>query len=189
MPVFSRTHTSPNPSPAPPPPILPDVQFDVPTPWWSTRPSCKTPRKRPALQASTPPFAYGHPNCHRVPVAHFSCPAHTPVHNPPPPCPPLTHSLTYHTLVVDKTLLQNTVKDILYKQACEELKKSGDFTRAGSKPGSGGAGGSGGNTLQRMMTSLRETLTWSSNGSGSTSMQTRRSKYAVFSYNYYDLQI
>jgi hypothetical protein len=90
--------------------------------------------------------------------------------------------------VVDKTLLQNTVKDILYKQACEELKKSGDFTRAGSKPGSGGAEGSGGNKLQRMMTSLRETLTWSSNSSGSTSMQTRRSKYAVFLYTYYDGQ-
>jgi hypothetical protein len=99
------------------------------------------------------------------------------------------YSLTYHTLVVDKTLLQNTVKDILYKQACEELKKSGDYTNRGSKPGLGGAGGSGGGggTLQRMMTSLKHTLTWSSSSGGSTSMQTRRSGGGRQCENYFSL--
>jgi hypothetical protein len=71
-------------------------------------------------------------------------------------------SLTYHTLVVDKTLLQSTARDIARHKAAAEQNSAGGG-------GSGSNVGPAGSKLQRLATSLRSNMSGSVRRSASSS--------------------
>jgi hypothetical protein len=91
-------------------------------------------------------------------------------HKPPSLCPCVspppthTHSLTYHTLVVDKALLQSIVRDRLAQMAAAAAAAS----RQPSADASGRSSGGGG-MVHRATSALRRSLSnkWSLSSRGS----------------------